>query len=70
MILADNEHTCISGNASTLLAELAEIIRALKESFADHYDDEFVRRMIAKSGELAFMDDDEIENAWKKAMNK
>ena len=61
MIKADRENVQIEGMTSIICAELAGIVKAVYESLAERYDDDFARETIAKAGQIAFMSDEEMD---------
>ena len=63
MIKADRENVQIEGMTSIICAELAGIVKAVYETLAEEYDDDFARKTIAKAGQLAFMSDEELDKA-------
>ncbi len=63
MIKADRENVQIEGMTSLICAELAGIVKAVYETLAEKYDDDFARKTIAKAGQIAFMSDEELDKA-------
>lgn len=63
MIKADRENIQIEGMTSIICAELAGIVRAVYETLAEKYDDDFARKAIARAGQLAFMTEEEMNKA-------
>ena len=63
MIKADRENVQIEGMTSIICAELAGIVKAVYETLAEEYDDDFARKTIARAGQVAFMSDEELNKA-------
>lgn len=60
MIKCNKGVVAISGEAGTILAELAGIIEAVHEKLTNVYGKEAADEMIVLAGQVAFMEADEI----------
>lgn len=60
MIKCNKGVVAISGEAGTILTELAGIIEAIHEKLMDVYGKETADEMIVLAGQVAFMETDEI----------
>lgn len=61
MIKCNKGVVAISGEAGTILTELAVIIEAIHEKLIEVYGEKAADGMIAMAGRVAFMGDDAIE---------
>ena len=60
MIKCNKGVVAISGEAGTILAELAGIIEAIHEKLIEVYGEKVADEMIVLAGQVAFMEADEI----------
>lgn len=70
MLISNKEHVVIDGEASILLAELASLIKGIKECLEKDFGEEGTRELIADSARLAYMTDEELEKCKFERMNK
>lgn len=61
MIKTEGGQVMISASDEEMLAELAVIIRAVKTVLENKYGDETTREMIAETGRLAYLTDEELD---------
>lgn len=66
MIKADGRTVWIEGSAPELLVELTFILQSIRNCLSEEFDTKIVDESIAEAGRLAFMSEDELEEAAKR----
>jgi len=60
MIKIEGYEIRIIADDAEMLAELTMLIRAIRDTLKDHYDEETVDKMIVKAGRLAYLSEEEM----------